>query len=94
MEITLNKPNDPDTFVYDTTKIEDAQKQMMINAVVSKVGTIEVLIEALSIASQAQRTALENALLECEEAIVKISSNKPAEEEASDEAPVEESSED
>jgi hypothetical protein len=37
---------------------------------------------------------LENALQECEEAVVKIKSNKPAEEEALDEAPVEESSED
>jgi hypothetical protein len=94
MEIVLNKPNEPDTFVYETTKIEDEKKQTVVNTLVSKVGTIEVLIEALSIASQVQRNSLENALQECEEAVVKIKSNKPAEEEALDEAPVEESSED
>jgi hypothetical protein len=37
MEIVLNKPNEPDTFVYETTKIEDEKKQTVVNTLVSKV---------------------------------------------------------
>jgi|7_EtaG_2_1085326.scaffolds.fasta_scaffold02541_6 hypothetical protein len=81
MEIMLTKDNE--TISYDTTKISDSNKQAQANTIVSKVATIEVILEALAIANNAQRNALENLLQDSEEAIVSTK-NESAEEESID----------
>lgn len=81
MEIMLTKDNE--TTSYDTTKISDSNKQAQANTIVSKVATIEVILEALAIANNAQRNALENLLQDSEEAIVSTK-NESAEEESID----------
>lgn len=56
--------------VYDVSKIEDEQKKAGANISISKIGTLNVLVEALNYASQGHQNNLEAVLKDSPEAIV------------------------
>ena len=68
MIITIK--NDDGESVYDVSKIEDEQKRNGANISISKIGTLNVLTEALNYASQGHQNNLEAVLKESPEAIV------------------------
>ena len=68
MIITIK--NDDGESVYDLSKIEDEQKRTGANVSISKIGTLNVLVEALNYASQGHQNNLEAVLKESPEAIV------------------------
>jgi hypothetical protein len=84
MIITIK--NDDGESVYDVSKIEDEQKRAGANVSISKIGTLNVLVEALNYASQGHQNNLEAVLKDSPEAIVE-------EEETETEETVEESDE-
>tara|TARA_R100000458_G_C8271189_1_gene245907 strand:+ start:2109 stop:2411 length:303 start_codon:yes stop_codon:yes gene_type:complete len=57
---------------YDVEKISDVQSRLNAKTRISKVGTLDVVAEALSFASQAHRAELESILIGCSEAKVEI----------------------
>ena len=57
---------------YDVEKISDVQSRLNAKTRISKVGTLDVVAEALSFASQAHRAELESILIGCLEAKVEI----------------------
>ena len=69
MIITIK--NDDGESVYDVSKIEDEQKRTGANISISKIGTLNVLVEALNYASQGHQNNLEAVLKESPEAVVK-----------------------
>ena len=62
--------NDSGETVYDTDKIKSEPKAREAAIIVSKTGTLEVIIEALSFTSQTHRANLEKLLKDCPEAEV------------------------
>ena len=68
MIITIK--NDEGESVYDVSKIEDEQKRAGANISISKIGTLNVLTEALNYASQGHQSNLEAVLKESPEAVV------------------------
>ena len=68
MIITIK--NDDGESVYDVSKIEDEQKKAGANISISKIGTLNVLVEALNYASQGHQNNLEAILKDSPEAIV------------------------
>jgi hypothetical protein len=68
MIITIK--NDDGESVYDVSKIEDEQKRAGANISISKIGTLNVLTEALNYASQGHQNNLEAVLKESPEAMV------------------------
>ena len=68
MIITIK--NDDGESVYDVSKIEDEQKRAGANVSISKIGTLNVLVEALNFASQGHQNNLEAVLKDSPEAIV------------------------
>ena len=56
--------------VYDVSKIEDEQKRAGANISISKIGTLNVLVEALNFASQGHQNNLEAVLKDSPEAVV------------------------
>ena len=68
MIITIK--NDDGESVYDVSKIEDEQKKAGANISISKIGTLNVLVEALNFASQGHQNNLEAVLKDSPEAIV------------------------
>ena len=62
--------NDDGESVYDVSKIEDEQKRAGANVSISKIGTLNVLTEALNYASQGHQANLEAVLKESPEAVV------------------------
>ena len=56
--------------VFDVSKIEDEQKRAGANISISKIGTLNVLVEALNFASQGHQNNLEAVLKESPEAMV------------------------
>ena len=57
MIITIK--NDDGESVYDVSKIEDEQKRNGANISISKIGTLNVMVEALNFASQGHQNNLE-----------------------------------
>ena len=57
---------------YDVEKISDVQSRLNAKTRISKVGTLDVVAEALSFASQAHRTELESILIGCSEAKLEV----------------------
>ena len=86
MIITI-KNNDGES-VYDVSKIEDEQKRNGANISISKIGTLNVLVEALNFASQGHQNNLEAVLKESPEAMVEQEETETEEttEETSDES--------
>ena len=68
MIITIK--NDDGESVYDVSKIEDEQRRAGANVSISKIGTLNVLVEALNYASQGHQNNLEAVLKESSEAVV------------------------
>ena len=68
MIITIK--NDDGESVFDVSKIEDEQNKANANVTISKIGTINVLVEALNFASQGHQNNLETILKDSPEAIV------------------------
>jgi ribonuclease PH len=56
--------------VYDTTMIEDENARANANMSISKIGTLNVLVEALNFASGTHQNNLEQLLQNAEEAVV------------------------
>lgn len=68
MIITIK--NDDGESVFDVTKIEDEQRKANANISISKIGTLNVLVEALNFASQGHQNNLEAVLKDSPEALV------------------------
>ena len=68
MIITIN--NDDGESIYDVSKIEDEQRKASAGVSISKIGTLNVLVEALNYASQGHQNNLEAVLKESPEAMV------------------------
>ena len=66
----INIRNENGESVYDVSKIEDEQKRAGVNISISKIGTLNVLVEALNFASQGHQNNLEAVLKDSPEAIV------------------------
>jgi len=62
--------NEDGEAVYDVSKIKDDQKRAGAKVSISKIGTLNVLTEALNYASQGHQSNLETVLRESPEAIV------------------------
>ena len=86
MIITIK--NDDGESVYDVSKIEDEQKRNGANISISKIGTLNVMLEALNFASQGHQNNLEAVLKDSPEAIVEQEETETEEttEETSDES--------
>jgi len=86
MIITIK--NDEGESVYDVSKIEDEQKRNGANISISKIGTLNVMVEALNFASQGHQNNLEAVLKDSPEAIVEQEETETEEttEETSDES--------
>ena len=70
----INIKTDDGESVYDVSKIEDEQKRNGANITISKIGTLNVLVEALNFASQGHQNNLETILKESPEALVETES--------------------
>ena len=68
MIITIK--NDEGESVYDVSKIENEENKAGANISISKIGTLNVLVEALNFASQGHQNNLEAILKESPEAVV------------------------
>ena len=86
MIITIK--NDDGESVYDVSKIEDEQIRNGANISISKIGTLNVMVEALNFASQGHQNNLEAVLKDSPEAIVEQEETETEEttEETSDES--------
>ena len=86
MIITIK--NDDGESVYDVSKIKDEQKRNGANISISKIGTLNVMVEALNFASQGHQNNLEAVLKDSPEAIVEQEETETEEttEETSDES--------
>jgi hypothetical protein len=81
MIITIK--NDDGESVYDVSMIEDEQKRTNASVSINKIGTLNVLVEALNFASQGHQNNLEAVLKDSPEAIVE---QEETEEESTDES--------
>ena len=77
MIITIK--NDNGESVFDVSKIEDEQKRNGANITISKIGTLNVLVEALNFASQGHQNNLEAVLKDSPEALVEQEKSETAE---------------
>ncbi|MDA9192600.1 hypothetical protein N9O27_00185 [Flavobacteriaceae bacterium] len=68
MIITIK--NDEGESVYDVSKIENEESKANANVTISKIGTLNVLVEALNFASQGHQSNLEAVLKDSPEAVV------------------------
>jgi hypothetical protein len=68
MIITIK--NDEGESVYDVSKIQDDQKRTDASVSINKIGTLNVMVEALNFASQGHQNNLEAVLKDSPEAIV------------------------
>ena len=84
MIITIK--NDDGESVYDVSKIEDEQKRAGANVSISKIGTLNVLVEALNYASQGHQNNLEAVLKESPEAVVEQEEEEVVVEDSEDES--------
>lgn len=82
----INIKNDKGESVYDVSKIEDEQKKAGANISISKIGTLNVLVEALNFASQGHQNNLEAVLKESPEAMVETPTEDEEETSSEDES--------
>ena len=68
MIITIK--NDDGESVYDVSKIEDEQRRANANISITKIGTLNTVVEALNFASQGHQNNLEAVLKDSPEAVV------------------------
>ena len=91
MIITIRK--DDGTVTYDTSMIEDDSNKNNANTIISKIGTLNVMVEALNYASETHQNNLQILLQNSEEAMVDTP-EEPVVEEAEEEVVEETSKED
>ena len=77
MIITIK--NDDGESVFDVTKIEDEQRKADANISITKIGTLNTIVEALNFASQGHQNNLEAVLKESPEAMVEQEESETAE---------------
>ena len=77
MIITIK--NDDGESVFDVSKIEDEQRKANANISITKIGTLNTIVEALNFASQGHQNNLEAVLKESPEAIVEQEESETAE---------------
>jgi len=70
MIITIRK--DDGTVTYDTSMIEDDSNKNNANTIISKIGTLNVMVEALNYASETHQNNLQILLQNSEEAMVDV----------------------
>jgi len=68
MIVTIN--NDNGTSTYDVSKVEDNNIKTQATVIINKVGSLEILLEALNFTSSTHRANLEALLRDCPEALV------------------------
>ena len=68
MIITIK--NDDGEYVYDVSKIEDEQRKANANISITKIGTLNTVVEALNFASQGHQNNLEAVLKDSPEAML------------------------
>ena len=88
MVITIKKDNGET--IYNVNEISNEAKQSEAKIIISKVGTLETLIEAINFASATHRANLEKILESSEEAVVV----KSAEEDVSETKVIDEDTKD
>ena len=66
----INIRNEDGESVYDVSKIEDEQRKANANISITKIGTLNTVVEALNFASQGHQNNLEAVLKDSPEAIV------------------------
>lgn len=81
----INIRNEDGEYVYDVSKIDDEQKRNGANISISKIGTLNVLVEALNYASQGHQNNLEAVLKDSPEAMLEHNIEETETEETSDE---------
>jgi histidyl-tRNA synthetase len=88
MVITIKK--DDGEYIYSVDEIADEAKQNEARVIISKVGTLETVMEAITFASATHRANLEKLLESCEEALMadspakEVSETKNIEEDTKD----------
>tara|TARA_R100000654_G_scaffold66049_1_gene94109 strand:+ start:257 stop:526 length:270 start_codon:yes stop_codon:yes gene_type:complete len=88
MIISIKKDNGD--ISYDVNNISDQDKQSEARVIISKVGTLETMLEAINFASATHRANLEKLLEDCEEALIdsapteEVSETKVIEEDTKD----------
>ena len=78
MIVTINNENG--TTTYDVSKVKDESIKTQATIMINKVGTIEVILEALNFTSSTHRANLEALLKDCPESLVKNKEEEVAEE--------------
>ena len=77
MIVTINNENG--TTTYDVSKVEDESIRTQATIMINKVGTIEVILEALNFTSSTHRANLEALLKDCPESLVENKEEEVAE---------------
>ena len=65
--------------VFDVSKIEDEQRKANANISITKIGTLNTIVEALNFASQGHQNNLEAVLKESPEAMVEQEESETSE---------------
>ena len=78
MIVTINNENG--TTAYDVSKVKDESIKTQATIMINKVGTIEVILEALNFTSSTHRANLEALLKDCPESLVENKEEEVAEE--------------
>ena len=78
MIVTINNENG--TTTYDVSKVKDESIKTQATFMINKVGTIEVILEALNFTSSTHRANLEALLKDCPESLVENKEEEVAEE--------------
>ena len=77
MIVTINNENG--TTTYDVSKVNDESIRTQATVIISKVGQLEVLLEALKFTSSTHRANLEALLKDCPESLVENKEEEVAE---------------
>ena len=77
MIVTINNENG--TTTYDVSKVNDESIRTQATVMINKVGTIEVILEALNFTSSTHRANLEALLKDCPESLVENKEEEVAE---------------
>ena len=78
MIVTINNENG--TTTYDVSKVNDESIRTQATVMINKVGTIEVILEALNFTSSTHRANLEALLKDCPESLVENKEEEVTEE--------------
>lgn len=78
MIVTINNENG--TTTYDVSKVKDESIKTQATIMINKVGTIEVILEALNFTSSTHRANLEALLKDCPESLVENKEEEVSEE--------------